>query len=48
MPSRQLDADLEGKGVTSTIAVAWPFGDRAFASLEAKRNAMAAFADARF
>jgi hypothetical protein len=24
MPSRQLDADLEGKGVTSTIAVAWP------------------------
>jgi probable F420-dependent oxidoreductase len=48
MPSRELDAELEGKGVTSTIALAWPVGDPAFASLDAKREAMAAYAAQRF
>jgi probable F420-dependent oxidoreductase len=44
MPSRELNADMEGKGVTSTIALAWPVGDPGFASLDAKRDAMAAYA----
>ncbi len=45
-PSRQLYRDLEAQGVTSTIAVAWPFADPAFASFERKRAAMEAFAEA--
>jgi probable F420-dependent oxidoreductase len=48
MPSRELDAELEAKGVTSTIALAWPVGDPAFASLDAKRDAMVAYAEQRF
>jgi probable F420-dependent oxidoreductase len=48
MPSRELDDELASKGVTSTIALAWPVGDPAFASLDAKREAMAAYAAARF
>jgi probable F420-dependent oxidoreductase len=48
LPSRELDAELAGKGVTSTIALAWPVGDPAYASLEAKRDAMAAYASERF
>jgi probable F420-dependent oxidoreductase len=48
MPSRELDAELESKGVTSTIALAWPVGDPAFASLDAKRDAMASYAAQRF
>lgn len=48
LPSRELDAELEGKGVTSTIALAWPVGDPAFASLDAKRDAMATYASERF
>jgi hypothetical protein len=48
MPSRDLYADLEGQGVTSTIALAWPVGDPAFAALDAKVDAMRAFADAFF
>ena len=44
MPSRELHADMEAKGVTSTIALAWPVGDPAYASLDAKREAMAAYA----
>jgi hypothetical protein len=48
MPSRELDEQLAAKGVTSTIALAWPVGDPAFASLDAKREAMAAYATDRF
>jgi probable F420-dependent oxidoreductase len=48
MPTRELYADLESQGVTSTIALAWPVGDPAFASLGAKRDAMHAFASAFF
>ena len=44
VPSPDLYADLEGKGVTSTLAFAWAPGDPAFDSIEAKRDAMAAFA----
>lgn len=44
LPSRGLNDDLEAKGVTSTIALAWPVGDPAFASLDAKRDAIAAYA----
>lgn len=44
MPDRSLYADLEAQGVTSTIAVAWDLGSPEFASLDAKRAAMEAFA----
>jgi probable F420-dependent oxidoreductase len=42
-PSRELYRDLEAQGVTSTIALAWPFADPAFAPLERKLAAMEAF-----
>jgi probable F420-dependent oxidoreductase len=42
-PSRDLYRDLASQGVTSTIALAWPFGDPSFAPLERKRAAMEAF-----
>lgn len=48
MPSRSLDEQLAAKGVTSTIALAWPVGDPAFASIDAKRDAMASYAEQRF
>ena len=44
MPSPELYADLEKRGVTSTLGGAWPPGDPAFASIEAKREAVAHFA----
>ncbi|HVM67510.1 MAG TPA: TIGR03619 family F420-dependent LLM class oxidoreductase [Acidimicrobiales bacterium] len=44
MPSPELYASLEAKGVTSTLGGAWAPGDPAFASLEAKRAAMEGFA----
>jgi probable F420-dependent oxidoreductase len=44
MPSLALYDDLEGKGVSSTIAMPWNLGDPAFASVNAKIDAMAAFA----
>lgn len=47
-PSRALYEDLEAWGVTSTVVVAWPPGDPAFASLAGKRAAMEACADACF
>jgi len=47
-PSRALYEDLEAWGVTSTVVVAWPPGDPAFASLASKRAAMEACADACF
>ena len=47
-PGREVYRDLEAQGVTSTIAIAWPLGDPAFASLERKRAAMEAFAASYF
>lgn len=44
LPEPGLHADLEAQGVTSTVAVAWPQNDPAFASLDAKLGAMEAFA----
>ena len=35
---------IQNQRVTSTIALAWPVGDPAFASLDAKREAMAEYA----
>ncbi len=46
-PSEALYEDLAGRGVTATMGMAWGYNDRAFASLEAKRDAIAAFG-ARF
>jgi probable F420-dependent oxidoreductase len=43
-PSEQLYRDLAAQGVTSTLAPAWPFGDRSYAALERKRAAIEAFA----
>ncbi len=43
-PSRELYADLAARGVTSTVGSAWAYADRDFASLEAKRAAINAFA----
>lgn len=48
LPSRSLYEDLAAKGVTSTVCMPWYPGDPAFASLDAKIDAMAAFADANF
>jgi len=42
-PSPELYRDLEAQGVTSTIGLAWPLGDPAFAAFERKRAAMEAF-----
>ena len=47
-PSRELYRDLEGLGVTSTIGIAWPLGDPAFAPLARKCAAMEAFGAAYF
>lgn len=44
LPSRPLYRDLEAQGVTSTMAIAWPFGDAAFAPIERKRAAIEDFA----
>jgi len=43
-PSLALYAELAALGVTSTVALAWPYGDPDFASLERKRQAMKSFA----
>ena len=43
-PSRPLFRDLESQGVGGTIAVAWPFGDPAYAAFERKRAAIEDFA----
>ena len=43
-PSEALYEDLAGRGVTATMGMAWGYNDRAFASFEAKREAMEAFA----
>jgi hypothetical protein len=45
-PSPELHADLAERGVTGTMAFAWPGGDPAFASLAAKQKAIDAFAGA--
>jgi len=42
-PSPALYRDLEAQGVSSTIGIAWPLGDPAFAPFERKRAAMEAF-----
>ena len=44
-PSAEVYARLESLGVTSTVALAWPFGDPAFAPLERKLTAIEEFAD---
>ena len=44
-PSEALYEDLARRGVTATMGMAWGYNDRAFASLEAKREAIAAFAE---
>jgi alkanesulfonate monooxygenase SsuD/methylene tetrahydromethanopterin reductase-like flavin-dependent oxidoreductase (luciferase family) len=44
-PSAELYARLASLGVTSTVALAWPFGDPAFAPLEPKLAAIEDFAD---
>ena len=43
-PSPDLHADLAERGVTSTLAFAWPAGDPAFDGLAAKQHAIDAFA----
>ena len=43
-PSPELHADLGERGVTSTLAFAWPAGDPAFDSLSAKLNSIDVFA----
>ena len=43
-PSPELHADLGERGVTSTLAFAWPTGDPAFDSLSAKQRAIDVFA----
>jgi len=43
-PSPELYADLERRGVTSTVGAAWGYADRAFASLDSKLDAIDAFA----
>ncbi len=43
-PSPELHAELGERGVTSTMAFAWPAGDPAFDSLSAKQGAIDAFA----
>jgi probable F420-dependent oxidoreductase len=44
-PGAELYAHLESMGVTSTVALAWPFGDPAYSPLERKLDAIEAFAD---
>lgn len=48
MPDRGLYADLEARGVSSTVALAWELGAPSAASLDAKRAGMEAFASAFF
>jgi alkanesulfonate monooxygenase SsuD/methylene tetrahydromethanopterin reductase-like flavin-dependent oxidoreductase (luciferase family) len=43
-PSEALYEDLERRGVTATMGMAWGYNDRAFDSLEAKCEAIDAFA----
>ena len=43
-PSPELHAELGERGVTSTMAFAWPAGDPDFDSLSAKQSAIDAFA----
>lgn len=43
-PSKALYDDLETRGVTGTIGMAWAYNDRAFDTLEAKFGALDAFA----
>jgi probable F420-dependent oxidoreductase len=43
-PSEALYADLETRGVTSTMGMAWAYNDRDYAGLDAKKRAMTAFA----
>jgi probable F420-dependent oxidoreductase len=45
LPESALFEELEGLGVTSTLGAAWPPGDRAFASMDAKIDALARFAE---
>lgn len=44
-PTPSLMDDLEERGVTSTIGTPWRPGDQAFSSIEAKRDAIAAFSE---
>jgi hypothetical protein len=44
-PSAALYQDLASRGVTGTIGSAWAYMDRAYASLDAKKDAIAAFAE---
>jgi probable F420-dependent oxidoreductase len=43
-PDEALFADLARRGVTATMGAAWPYGATGFESLEAKREAIEAFA----
>ena len=43
-PDERIYAELETSGVTSTVCTPWPLGDPAYASLDAKTDAMAKFA----
>lgn len=45
LPTPQLYDDLESKGVTSTVSLPWDPGDPKFQSVDAKIEAMAAFAE---
>jgi alkanesulfonate monooxygenase SsuD/methylene tetrahydromethanopterin reductase-like flavin-dependent oxidoreductase (luciferase family) len=44
VPDRSLYEELEGHGVTSTLAVPWNPGDPAYAAMAAKREALEQFA----
>ena len=44
-PSEALYQDLAAHGVTATMGSAWPYIDRAYASLDAKKDAIEAFAE---
>lgn len=44
-PTPELHQDLAERGVTATTGMAWAYKDRDFASLEAKKDAMSAFAE---
>jgi alkanesulfonate monooxygenase SsuD/methylene tetrahydromethanopterin reductase-like flavin-dependent oxidoreductase (luciferase family) len=45
VPSPDLHAELAGRGVTATIAMPWAPGDPSFAGVEAKRDALRAWAE---
>ena len=44
-PSEALYADLASAGVTATMGMAWPYNDRAYVGLDAKKRAMRTFAE---